>query len=88
MSRRLVLLRHGESTWNLENLFTGWYDCPLSPRGEAQAVEGGRLMAEHGVLPDVLHTSVLTRAMRSSEPPTGVGGRGKTASASQTITPK
>jgi 2,3-bisphosphoglycerate-dependent phosphoglycerate mutase len=52
MARRLVLLRHGESTWNLENLFTGWYDCPLSPRGEAQATAGGELMAERGVLPD------------------------------------
>ena len=67
MARRLVLLRHGESTWNLENLFTGWYDCPLSPRGEAQATTGGQLMAEHGVLPDVLHTSVLTRAIRTAE---------------------
>ncbi|MGH9234229.1 MAG: 2,3-diphosphoglycerate-dependent phosphoglycerate mutase [Acidimicrobiales bacterium] len=67
MARRLVLLRHGESTWNLKNLFTGWYDCGLSPTGEAQAVAGGRLMAEHGLLPDVLHTSVLTRAIRTAE---------------------
>ncbi|MGH9261913.1 MAG: 2,3-bisphosphoglycerate-dependent phosphoglycerate mutase, partial [Acidimicrobiales bacterium] len=67
MARRLVLLRHGESVWNLENLFTGWYDCDLSPKGEAQAVEGGRLMAERDVLPDVLHTSVLTRAIRTAE---------------------
>ncbi len=67
MSRRLVLLRHGESTWNLENLFTGWYDSPLSPKGEAEAVAGGRLMAEKGVLPDVVHTSVLTRAIRTAE---------------------
>ena len=67
MDRRLVLLRHGESTWNLKNLFTGWYDCGLSPAGEAQAVAGGRLMAEHGLLPDVLHTSVLTRAIRDRQ---------------------
>ena len=67
MARRLVLLRHGESTWNLENLFTGWYDCPLSPKGEAQATAGGELMVDQGVLPDVLHTSVLTRAIRTAE---------------------
>jgi 2,3-bisphosphoglycerate-dependent phosphoglycerate mutase len=67
MARRLVLLRHGESVWNLENLFTGWYDCDLSPKGEAQAVAGGQLMAARGVLPDVLHTSVLTRAIRTAE---------------------
>ncbi len=62
-----MLLRHGESVWNLENLFTGWYDCALSPKGEAQATAGGQLMAERGLLPDVLHTSVLTRAIRTAE---------------------
>jgi 2,3-bisphosphoglycerate-dependent phosphoglycerate mutase len=67
MVRTLVLLRHGESTWNLENLFTGWYDCALTPRGEAQAVAGGQLMGEHGVRPDVVHTSVLTRAIRTAD---------------------
>ena len=67
MARRLVLLRHGESVWNLENLFTGWYDSELSPRGEDEARQGGRLMAEHGVLPDVLHTSVLVRAIRTAD---------------------
>jgi 2,3-bisphosphoglycerate-dependent phosphoglycerate mutase len=67
MARRLVLLRHGESVWNLQNLFTGWYDSDLSPRGEEEARQGGRLMAEHGVLPDVLHTSVLVRAIRTAE---------------------
>jgi 2,3-bisphosphoglycerate-dependent phosphoglycerate mutase len=67
MARTLVLLRHGESEWNLKNLFTGWYDCDLTATGEAQAVEGGRLMAEHGVLPDVVHTSVLVRAIRTSD---------------------
>ena len=46
--RTLVLLRHGESQWNLENLFTGWYDVDLSAKGETQAVEAGRLMAERG----------------------------------------
>ena len=63
----LILLRHGESEWNLQNLFTGWYDCGLSPKGEAQAVEAGRLMAERGLAPDVVHTSVLTRAIHTAE---------------------
>lgn len=67
MARTLVLLRHGESEWNLKNLFTGWYDCDLSPKGEAEAAAGGRLLLEHGVLPDVLHTSVLVRAIRTAE---------------------
>jgi len=65
--RTLVLLRHGESQWNLENLFTGWYDVDLSAKGETQAVEAGRLMAERGLLPDVLHTSVQVRAIRTAE---------------------
>jgi 2,3-bisphosphoglycerate-dependent phosphoglycerate mutase len=67
MPYTLVLLRHGESEWNLENLFTGWYDCDLTPTGEAQAVAGGRLMAERGLLPDVVHTSVLVRAIRTAD---------------------
>ncbi len=67
MVRRLVLLRHGESEWNLKNLFTGWYDCDLTATGEAQAIAAGRLMAERGVLPDVVHTSVLVRAIRTAE---------------------
>ncbi|HEX8803703.1 MAG TPA: phosphoglyceromutase [Acidimicrobiales bacterium] len=65
--RTLVLLRHGESEWNLKNLFTGWYDADLSPRGEAEAVEGGRLLAERDLLPDVVHTSVLIRAIRTAD---------------------
>lgn len=67
MARTLVLLRHGESEWNRKNLFTGWYDCDLSPLGESQAVAAGRLMAEHQLLPDVVHTSVLVRAIRTSD---------------------
>ncbi|HVX19028.1 MAG TPA: 2,3-diphosphoglycerate-dependent phosphoglycerate mutase [Acidimicrobiales bacterium] len=63
----LVLLRHGESTWNAENLFTGWWDCPLSDAGEAQAAEAGRLLAEADVDLDVLHTSVLTRAIQTAQ---------------------
>lgn len=67
MAYTLVLLRHGESEWNLKNLFTGWYDCKLSPTGESQAVAAGTLMAEHGIEPDVVHTSVLVRAIQTAE---------------------
>jgi 2,3-bisphosphoglycerate-dependent phosphoglycerate mutase len=63
----LVLLRHGQSTWNAENLFTGWYDCDLTERGEAEARRGGELLAEAGLLPDVVHTSVLVRAIRTAD---------------------
>jgi 2,3-bisphosphoglycerate-dependent phosphoglycerate mutase len=63
----LVLLRHGESEWNKANLFTGWVDVPLSEKGRAEATRGGELLAEHGLLPDVLHTSVLKRAISTAE---------------------
>jgi 2,3-bisphosphoglycerate-dependent phosphoglycerate mutase len=62
----LVLLRHGESEWNAKNLFTGWVDVALSEKGRAEAERGGALMAEAGVLPDVLHTSVLRRAITTA----------------------
>jgi 2,3-bisphosphoglycerate-dependent phosphoglycerate mutase len=62
----LVLLRHGQSTWNAENLFTGWVDVPLSEQGEAEARRGGELLAETGLLPDVLHTSLLRRAISTA----------------------
>ncbi len=62
-----MLLRHGESEWNLQNLFTGWWDADLTPAGEQQAIEGGRLMLERAVLPDIVHTSVQTRAIRTAE---------------------
>ncbi len=64
---RLVLLRHGESEWNKENLFTGWWDAALTPLGEAQATAAGHLMTEHGIAPEVLHTSLQTRAIRTAE---------------------
>ncbi|HKS48388.1 MAG TPA: phosphoglyceromutase [Amycolatopsis sp.] len=62
----LVLLRHGQSTWNAENLFTGWVDVPLSEQGEAEARRGGELLAETGLLPDVVHTSLLRRAISTA----------------------
>ena len=62
----LVLLRHGESEWNSKNLFTGWVDVDLTAVGEEQARGGGRLLAAKGLLPTVLHTSVMTRAIRTS----------------------
>ncbi len=62
----LVLLRHGESEWNAKNLFTGWVDVPLTSKGEEQARAGGRLLAAAGLLPTVVHTSLLTRAIRTS----------------------
>ena len=62
----LVLLRHGESEWNKLNLFTGWVDVDLTELGVEQARLGGLALHEHGLLPTVLHTSVLTRAIRTS----------------------
>ncbi len=62
----LLLLRHGESQWNAKNLFTGWVDVDLSPQGEEEARRGGQLLAERNLLPDVLFTSMLRRAIRTS----------------------
>jgi 2,3-bisphosphoglycerate-dependent phosphoglycerate mutase len=62
---KLVLLRHGESTWNLENRFTGWHDVDLSPKGIVEARESGRLLREGGYVFDLAHTSVLKRAIRT-----------------------
>ncbi len=62
---RLVLLRHGESTWNKENRFTGWTDVDLSDKGREEAREAGRLMAAEGFAFDIAYTSVMTRAIRT-----------------------
>ena len=62
----LILLRHGNSTWNQQNLFTGWVDVRLSDQGRAEALRAGELLAESGLLPDILHTSVLTRAIQTA----------------------
>ena len=67
MTATLILLRHGESDWNAKNLFTGWVDVDLNDKGEAEAQRGGELLVEAGLLPDVLHTSLLTRAIRTAE---------------------
>jgi 2,3-bisphosphoglycerate-dependent phosphoglycerate mutase len=62
----LILLRHGQSEWNLSNQFTGWYDSDLTEQGRAEAVEGGRLIAAAGLAPDVVHTSLQKRAIRTA----------------------
>ena len=62
---KLVLIRHGESTWNHENRFTGWTDVDLSARGVEEAKEAGRLLAEGGYVFDVAYTSVLKRAIKT-----------------------
>jgi 2,3-bisphosphoglycerate-dependent phosphoglycerate mutase len=62
----LVLLRHGESDWNALNLFTGWVDVALTEKGVGEAIRGGELLREHDLLPDVLHTSLLRRAISTA----------------------
>jgi 2,3-bisphosphoglycerate-dependent phosphoglycerate mutase len=62
----LVLLRHGESEWNARDLFTGWVDVPLSAKGEKEARDGGELLASSDMLPDVVYTSVLRRAISTA----------------------
>ncbi|UDY24180.1 phosphoglyceromutase [Nocardioides sp. Kera G14] len=66
MSSRLILLRHGESEWNALNLSTGWVDVALSEKGRAEAVTGGQLLKDRGMLPDVVHTSLLRRAINTA----------------------
>lgn len=66
MTYTLVLLRHGESEWNALNLFTGWVDVSLSEKGRGEAAHGGELLASSGVLPDVVHTSLLRRAINTA----------------------
>ena len=63
----LVLLRHGESTWNVENRFTGWTDVPLSDRGRQEARDAGDLMKEAGLRPAVVHESLLIRAIQTTQ---------------------
>ncbi|MEQ9736089.1 MAG: 2,3-bisphosphoglycerate-dependent phosphoglycerate mutase, partial [Algiphilus sp.] len=65
MTHQLVLLRHGQSQWYLENRFTGWVDVDLTEKGREEANEAGRLMAQEGLQFDVAHTSLLLRAIRT-----------------------
>ncbi len=67
MTTQLILLRHGESEWNAKNLFTGWVDVRLSEKGQVEAKRGGELLKERGLLPNVVHTSLLRRAIITSQ---------------------
>ena len=71
----LILLRHGESDWNAKNLFTGWVDVDLTETGEQQARRGGELLRENDLLPTVVHTSVMTRAIRTANLALDAAGR-------------
>lgn len=66
MTYTLILLRHGESDWNAKNLFTGWVDVPLNEKGWNEAKRGGELLKDAGILPDVVHTSLLRRAIMTA----------------------
>ena len=67
MTTQLILLRHGESQWNAKNLFTGWVDVDLSEKGQVEAKRGGQLLKERGLLPNIVHTSLLRRAIITSQ---------------------
>ena len=66
MTYKLVLLRHGQSAWNKTNQFTGWVDVPLTQKGEQEARHGGQLLKGKGVLPDIVFTSLLRRAINTA----------------------
>lgn len=66
MAYNLILLRHGQSDWNEKNLFTGWVDVQLTEKGRDEAARGGELLKENGLLPDVVHTSLLQRAITTA----------------------
>src|ERR1700761_4396928 len=66
MTSTLILLRHGNSEWNAKNLFTGWVDVRLSEQGTAEAKRAGELLAESGLKPEILYTSLLTRAIQTA----------------------
>jgi len=75
MTYTLILVRHGESQWNEKNLFTGWVDVDLNEKGLGEASRAGELLLESGVLPDVLHTSLLRRAIKTANLALDVAGR-------------
>ena len=64
---KLILLRHGQSQWNLENRFTGWKNVPLTEKGEAEAKKAGELLKKHNISIDRVFSSVLERANRTAE---------------------
>ncbi|WP_330474672.1 phosphoglyceromutase [Terrabacter sp. C0L_2] len=66
MTYTLVLVRHGESDWNAKNLFTGWVDVDLTDKGRAEGVRAGEQLKEAGILPDIVHTSLLRRAITTA----------------------
>ncbi|MBR4415109.1 MAG: phosphoglyceromutase [Aeriscardovia sp.] len=66
MTYTLVLLRHGQSAWNKSNQFTGWVDVPLTDQGVEEAINGGRLLREHNILPDIVFTSLLRRSISTA----------------------
>ncbi|MGO1384165.1 MAG: phosphoglyceromutase [Arachnia sp.] len=66
MTGKLILLRHGESEWNAKNLFTGWVDVDINAKGEAEAKRAAELLQDEGLLPDVLHTSLMRRAIHTA----------------------
>ena len=65
-TRQVVMMRHGQSEWNLSNRFTGWVDCALTPQGEAEARRAGALLRDGGFVFDAVHTSVLKRAIKTA----------------------
>ena len=67
MDSKLILMRHGQSEWNLENRFTGWHDSPLTEQGKTEATIGAKLLLESQLIPSVVHTSVLSRAIQTTE---------------------
>ena len=75
MTYTLILVRHGESQWNEKNLFTGWVDVDLNEKGLGEANRAGELILESGILPDVLHTSLLRRAIKTANIALDVAGR-------------
>ena len=75
MAHTLILLRHGQSTWNAKNLFTGWVDVRLTELGQKEARRAGELLVEHKLLPDVVHTSLLSRAIQTANAALDVADR-------------
>ncbi len=72
---QLILLRHGQSIWNLEQKFTGWVDVDLTEKGKDEALDAGKMMNEEGLKPDIVHTSLLRRSIKTSDMALDVMGR-------------